>query len=132
MAGLLSRSPAADPLPDFVRTYAGDTLWALAVFLVLALLLPKARTVTLAITAAILSYAVELSQLCHVPWIDAVRDTTPGALLLGFGFQCSDLACYSAGIVLGAAAERVAFRPCVATDSGAQMKPRVREGGRSQ
>lgn len=116
-AGLLSRSPAADPLPDFVRAYAGDTLWALAVFLVLALLLPRARIVTLAIAAAILSYAVELSQLYHAPWIDAVRDTTPGALLLGFGFQWSDLACYSAGIALAAVAECVAFRPHVAANS---------------
>lgn len=104
-AGLLSRSSAADHLPALVRTYAGDTLWALAVFLVLGLLLPRAATMRLAIGAALISYGVELSQLYRAPWIDALRHTIPGALLLGFGFQWSDLICYSVGILLGAAAE---------------------------
>ncbi len=104
-AGLLSRSSGADHLPALVRAYAGDTLWALAVFLVLGLLLPRATTMRLAIGAALISYGVELSQLYRAPWIDALRHTTPGALLLGFGFQWSDLICYSAGILLGAAAE---------------------------
>jgi hypothetical protein len=107
-AGLLSRSAAADHLPAFVRTYAGDTLWALAAFLTLGLVFPRASTARLAVSAALVSYGVELSQLYHAPWIDAVRHTTPGALLLGFGFQWSDLACYSVGILLGAAAEYAA------------------------
>jgi len=104
-AGLLSRSSAANHLPELVRVYAGDTLWALAVFLVLGLLFPKAGTMSLAVCAAMISYGVELSQLYRAPWIDALRRTIPGTLLLGFGFQWSDLICYSAGILLGAAAE---------------------------
>ncbi len=104
-AGLLSRSSAAEYLPEFVGTYAGDTLWALAIFLTLGLFFPKARTVQLAIAAALISYSVELSQLYQAPWINAIRDTVPGALLLGFGFQWSDLICYSLGVLLGAAGE---------------------------
>ena len=109
-AGLLSRSPIADPLPALVRTYAGDTLWALALFLTLGLVFPKARIAPLAIGAVLLSYGAELSQLYQAPWINAVRHTLPGALLLGFGFRWSDLVCYSLGILLGAAAEYAGFR----------------------
>ena len=45
----------------------------------------------------ILSIAVELSQLYHAPWIDSIRQTTLGGLILGFGFLWSDLACYAVG-----------------------------------
>ena len=47
------------------------------------------------------SVAVELSQLYHAPWIDSIRHTTIGGLILGFGFLWSDLACYSLGVGLG-------------------------------
>ena len=47
------------------------------------------------------SVAVELSQLYHAPWIDSIRHTTIGGLILGFGFLWSDLACYALGVVLG-------------------------------
>jgi uncharacterized membrane protein YraQ (UPF0718 family) len=104
-AGLLSRSSLADHLPTLVRTYAGDTLWALAVFLVLGLIFAKAATARIAICAALISYGVELSQLYQAPWINAIRHTIPGALLLGFGFRWSDLICYSLGILVGAVAE---------------------------
>ena len=46
-----------------------------------------------------------MSQLYHAPWIDAIRDTLPGALVLGYGFLWSDLACYAAGVALGAGVE---------------------------
>ena len=47
------------------------------------------------------SYLIEVSQLYHAPWIDAIRATTLGALVLGFGFLWSDIACYTVGIILG-------------------------------
>ncbi len=40
------------------------------------------------------------------PWIDSVRQTTIGGLILGFGFLWSDLACYAAGVGLGVVIER--------------------------
>lgn len=121
--GLFSRSSAADHLPGLVRTYAGDTLWALAVFLALGLVLPKAGTMRLAICAATISYGVELSQLYRAPWIDAIRRTIPGALLLGFGFQWSDLICYSVGILLGAAAESAGAQSTSPTVSQSPRSP---------
>ena len=47
-----------------------------------------------------------LSQLYQPPWIHRLRDTSLGALALGFGFKWTDLLCYTAGVVLGATTER--------------------------
>ena len=97
-------------LPGFIATYAGDTMWALAAFLGIGLLLPRASTRTIALLALGLSVAIELSQLYHAPWIDSIRHTTLGGLILGFGFLWSDLACYAAGVGLGVCAETVLRR----------------------
>jgi hypothetical protein len=92
--------------PGFIAAYAGDTLWAMAGFAGIGLVLPRASTRTVAQLAMILSIAVELSQLYHAPWIDSIRQTTLGGLILGFGFLWSDLACYAAGIGLGVILDR--------------------------
>jgi hypothetical protein len=70
-------------------------------------LLPRASTRTIALLAMILSLAVELSQLYHAPWIDSIRQTTLGGLILGFGFLWSDLACYAVGVGLGVILELI-------------------------
>ncbi len=46
------------------------------------------------------AFVVELSQLYHAPWIDSIRQTTLGGLVLGFGFLWTDLLCYSVGIAI--------------------------------
>jgi Protein of unknown function (DUF2809) len=88
-------------LPGFIAVYAGDTLWALAAFLGIGLILRRASTWTIACLAMGFSVAIELSQLYHAPWIDSIRQTTLGGLILGFGFLWSDLACYAVGVGLG-------------------------------
>ena len=104
--GIASRR-YAQALPGFIAAYAGDTLWALAAFAGFGLLLPRASTRTVASLAMILSIAVELSQLYHAPWIDSIKQTTLGGLILGFGFLWSDLACYAAGVGIGVILERI-------------------------
>jgi hypothetical protein len=94
-------------LPGFVAAYAGDTLWALAAFLGIGLLLPMASTWRVAALAMSFSVMIEISQLYHAPWIDSIRGTTLGALVLGHGFLWSDLACYAVGVGLGILIERV-------------------------
>jgi hypothetical protein len=49
---------------------------------------------------------VELSQLVHTPWLDALRRTRAGALVLGQGFLWSDLACYAAGAAAAVLVDR--------------------------
>lgn len=96
--GLASRRYAT-ALPSFIAAYAGDALWAAMAFWIAALLFPRARTQTLASAALSISYAVELSQLYHAPWINKLRATRLGALALGHGFLWSDLLCYAAGVL---------------------------------
>lgn len=107
--GLASRRYSA-VLPEFIADYAGDTLWALTAFLGIAILFPKWPTRRVGVTALLIAFAVELSQLYHSPWIDQIRQTTVGGLLLGYGFLWSDLLCYVVGILLGCAAEMLVER----------------------
>jgi hypothetical protein len=48
---------------------------------------------------------VEFSQLHDAPWIDAMRATIPGKLILGNTFHWPDLLAYALGTALGAWAE---------------------------
>lgn len=107
--GLASRRHAA-ALPDFIALYAGDTLWALLVYTLLTLACPRAAIPTRAMSALAFAFAIEASQLYRAPWIDALRASRLGALVLGSGFLWSDLACYTAGIACGAAVEALATR----------------------
>ena len=97
----------AEHLPGFLAAYAGDTLWALVAFLGIGLLLPRASTRRIAALALSFSIAIEVSQLYHAPWIDSIRRTTLGGLVLGYGFVWGDLACYAVGVGLGILIERV-------------------------
>ncbi len=105
--GLGSRR-LASRLPAFVAAYAGDTLWATTAFLGIGLLLPRASTMRVASLAMIVSLSVEVGQLYHAPWIDSIRRTTLGGLILGFDFVWSDLACYAVGVTLGHLIEQIA------------------------
>lgn len=99
--GLASRVPAI-PWPSFFATYAGDTLWGMMVFWGFCLCAPRAETRQVALAALVFAFAVEFSQFYQAPWIDAVRGTRLGGLILGFGFKASDLLCYTVGIGAGA------------------------------
>jgi hypothetical protein len=105
--GLASRRYAAS-LPAFLAEYAGDTLWATMVFMGIAFLTPRWPTFRIAAVALAVSYSVEVSQLYHAPWIDNIRHTRVGGLILGFGFLWSDLACYTVGVTLGVVLDYVA------------------------
>lgn len=80
--------------------YPGDACWAVAAYLGLILIFPKASFVHAAIGAMAISFAVEISQLYHAAWIDSIRRTTFGRLLLGSGFDLIDLAAYFVGTIL--------------------------------
>jgi hypothetical protein len=100
LGGLASRWDAIS-LPVFAAAYAGDTLWALMVFWGFCIFAPGAKTWKVGLAAIAFSYAIELSQFYHAPWIDGLRNTTLGGLVLGFGFKRSDLVCYSVGVIIG-------------------------------
>ena len=92
-------------LPEFIASYAGDTLWALTAFLVVGMLFPSWSTLRVCITALLFAFAIELSQLYHSPWVDQIRHTMGGGFILGYGFLWSDLLCYVVGISIGCTLE---------------------------
>lgn len=98
--GLLWRSDFM-PLPPFFSKYGGDALWSLMVFAGFGFVFPRASTLSLALLALGFSWCVEFSQLYHAPWIDAVRATLPGRLVLGNTFNWPDLPAYALGAGLG-------------------------------
>jgi len=102
--GLLWRSGLI-PLPQWLSNNGGDALWALMVFAGFGFLLPRASTLSVALLALTFSWGVEFSQLYHAPWIDSVRATIPGKLVLGNTFNWPDLPAYAVGVVLGVLAE---------------------------
>lgn len=103
--GLLSRK--VQGLPQIISSYSGDALWALMVFLLFSFLFNKKSTIFILVISIIFSYRIEISQLYHAPWIDSIRATTLGGLILGFGFLWSDLICYTVGIVIGAIIDKI-------------------------
>jgi len=102
-AGLFLRSAWVPQ--GFVSKYGGDALWALVVFFGWCLLLPTASTRLVAALAVATSAGVEFGQLYHAPWIDAVRATTLGRLVLGTTFAWGDLLAYLVGIAAGVVGE---------------------------
>jgi uncharacterized protein (DUF1810 family) len=105
--GLASRSGALSP---FFAKYTGDALWALMIFLSVGFLLPTWRTASVGAIALTVTCSVEFSQFYHAPWIDVVRFTTLGHLVLGDTFAWGDMVAYLAGIALGGTKEAIAKR----------------------
>jgi hypothetical protein len=107
--GLLSRKTDACTI-DFVKMYVGDVLWAAMVYFGCRFLFVRmGRSVSFGV-ALVFSYLIEISQLYHAPWINAIRGTTLGGLVLGFGFLWSDLVCYTVGVLLGVALDVLLVR----------------------
>ena len=107
--GLASRR-YSQYLPEFVADYAGDTLWALTAFLGVRALYPSWKILSSAVAALLFAFSIEISQLYHAPWLDEIRHTTLGGLILGFGFLWSDLLCYCVGVGAGVFLEILLFR----------------------
>ncbi|MEZ2649104.1 DUF2809 domain-containing protein [Bacillus wiedmannii] len=98
--GLCSRK-FAFTLSHLLNDYLGDALWACMIFTGFGFLFPKMETKKLAFISLLFCYGIELSQLYHAEWIDSIRATTLGGLVLGYGFLWSDLVAYTIGVGIG-------------------------------
>lgn len=88
--------------PPVLGKYPGDALWAMMVFLGLAVLRPTWRTTHLAMSALVIAFAVEYSQILDWPWLVALRSHRLGHLVLGSTFNPGDLLAYAVGVACGA------------------------------
>ena len=84
-------------LPAFVVSHFGDALWTVAAYLSLAFVFPRWNSLRLGLVAYGLSICVEFSQLLDWPWLNAIRATKFGHLVLGSDFVWIDLVRYFCG-----------------------------------
>jgi len=89
-----------------IPAVTGDVLWAMMVFLMFRFLFIDKSLKFVALISLCFCYLIEMSQLYHEPWIDRIRNTSLGALVLGHGFLWSDVLAYTMGVGLCALAER--------------------------
>lgn len=101
VAGLASRK-FPPLLPAQLGKYPGDALWALMVLLLVGLARPHWSIGRVAAVALTTSFAVEFSQLYQADWINAIRHTTLGHLVLGSTFHVPNLLAYAVGVAAGA------------------------------
>lgn len=92
--GLISRR--IDSVPLFV----GDGLYAVMMFFIIRTIFIRFSISKVAIISLAITYSIEISQLYQAQWINDIRHTLPGRLILGQGFLWSDLIAYLVGVVL--------------------------------
>jgi hypothetical protein len=100
ITGLLSRHFKSVPL------FIGDILWATMVYFIIRFLFINKPMKLVFIAGLLFCFAIEFSQLYKAPWINDLRHTLLGGLVLGQGFLWSDLLCYVAGVGIGVVVER--------------------------
>ncbi|NHN28253.1 ribosomal maturation YjgA family protein [Paenibacillus agricola] len=89
-----------EALPAFIVHHAGDVCWASMIYYVFRFIyLDKPRLFALLISMLFCS-AIEFSQLYQAVWINDIRQTILGALILGKGFLTIDLIRYAVGLMI--------------------------------
>ena len=84
----------------------GDSLWALMVYWGFCVVFRGESVVKISLLAWGFSFGIEFLQIYQVPWMQEIRHTKLGGLVLGFGFKWEDLICYSVGILTGLIVEQ--------------------------
>lgn len=109
LLGLASRK-WSDLLLPFLAQNAGDVLWAMMVYFGFRFLLVRKSTLTAIWLSLLFSFGIEFSQLYQEDWINQIRGTSLGALILGKGFLVVDLIRYTAGIIIATALDKIALK----------------------
>jgi Protein of unknown function (DUF2809) len=93
-------------LSPFSFKYGGSALWAMTLYWLIAVCLPRWSAVGITCLAAVVAAVVEFSRLWRVPALDAFRLTLAGRLLLGRYFSLKNIAAYWLAIALAALLDR--------------------------
>lgn len=109
LLGLASRK-WSHLLLSFVAQNAGDILWAMMVYFGFRLLLVRMNILPAIVLSFLFSFGIEFSQLYQEDWINQIRGTLLGALILGKGFLTVDLIRYTAGIIIATVLDKVALK----------------------
>lgn len=93
--GIFSRRINGIPL------FIGDILWGLMVYFIVRFLFISKKIKWAIVASLLFSYAIEFSQLYQESWINNIRHTDLGGLVLGYSFSWSDMLCYTVGTAIG-------------------------------
>jgi hypothetical protein len=99
--GLLSRHIAGIPL------FIGDILWATMIYFGVRFLFITKPIKLIAIASLLFCYGIEFSQLYQAPWINNIRHTVLGGLILGEVFLWGDMLSYTVGVAIGILIEKI-------------------------
>jgi len=91
---------------DAWRNGAGGFFWTLALYGLTLILTPRQPMRTRALVVALAAAAVELSQLWHPVWLEAMRAHPTILLLIGQTFDPYDWVSCGLGLIMGMAIER--------------------------
>lgn len=92
--GLISRKV------DFIPLSVGDVLYGVMMYFIIRFLSGNKFNYKDIATATIICISIEVSQLYQAEWINSIRSTLLGRLILGRGFLWSDIMSYIIGILL--------------------------------
>lgn len=87
--------------PEWMNDLFGSIAYEIFLILLVALLFPKASPLWTAFGVCLATCMVEFLQLWHPPFLEAMRATLPGRLVLGNSFTWSDFISYFLGSFLG-------------------------------
>ncbi len=96
--GLTSR---ADFIPKLIYPFLGDILYSLMIFFIIGFIFKDFSSFKIALISIGICYIIEISQFYEANWIEEIRNTKLGGLILGYGFLWSDLVSYLVGATLG-------------------------------
>ena len=110
--GLFSRT---EYIPALIYPYLGDLLYATMFYFLIGFLLPRLSSLSVFLISLGFCFFIEITQLYQADWINVIRQTRIGSLVLGHGFLWSDLLAYIAGSLVGFVLElkifsRVAYK----------------------
>jgi len=97
--------------PEWINLWLGDALYAIMMYWVVALFSTYSHPKHKAAVALAVCFCIELLQLYQAAWINTIRATLPGKLILGSGFLWSDLVAYTVGIAAAFCVDILYFRP---------------------
>jgi hypothetical protein len=103
--GLLSRHIPGMPL------FIGDIIWATMIYFGFRFLFIKRSIKFIVIASLVFCYDIEFSQLYQAPWINNIRHTVLGGLILGEVFVWGDLLSYTVGVAIGVLVTLSIFKP---------------------
>ncbi|MCU6712110.1 DUF2809 domain-containing protein [Paenibacillus sp. J5C_2022] len=108
-------------LPDFIANHFGDALWAAMVYFGFRVIGIHKRKEWSLFGGALFCAVIELSQLYQADWINAVRGTALGGLVLGHGFLFVDLIRYGIGLVSAYVLDKLLRKPIIQEEEGSMQ-----------